>query len=337
MAGLDPAIHVHSSRKHTWMPGPRRFPGPGHDKAGVGIVMSLPRSPLAGMALVAFGAIGFGLMPLFARIAYAEGLPPLSLLSWRFGIATLCLLPFLGSMIAAKREMLVATLSGAGYMGINLFYFLALERLTVGLTVLILFTYPLFTILIGWLGFKERLTWQNALAALLVLAAAILILSPAGFGDGTLDWVGIGMAFVPPAAYALFVHVAAKRLSRMAIPVRLGGVFLGGLIAMLVLGMIMDGGIRNPASMAGWGAVVALALLSTVVALGLLLIGAPAAGAERTAIAGASELVTALMVGAIAFGERLDIRMIGGTILILVAILLAAQSPAATHNQPHAD
>lgn len=289
------------------------------------------------MALVAFGAIGFGLMPLFARTAYAEGLPPLSLLTWRFGIAVLCMLPFLARMIAAPRDMLVATLSGAGYMGINLFYFLALERLTVGLTVLILFTYPLFTILIGWLGFKERLTWQNALAALLVLAAAMLILSPAGFGDGQLDWVGIGMAFVPPAAYALFVHVAAKRLSRMAVPVRLGGVFLGGLIAMLVLGLIMDGGITNPASLPGWGAVIALAILSTVVALGLLLIGAPAAGAERSAIAGASELVTALAVGAIAFGESLDVRMVGGTVLIFAAILLAARSPAATQNPSHAD
>lgn len=289
------------------------------------------------MALVAFGAIGFGLMPLFARTAYAEGLPPLSLLTWRFGIAVLCMLPFLARMIAAPREMLVATLSGAGYMGINLFYFLALERLTVGLTVLILFTYPLFTILIGWLGFREKLTWQNAVAALLVLAAAMLILSPAGFGDGALDWVGIGMAFVPPAAYALFVHVAAKQLSRMTVPVRLGGVFLGGLIAMLVLGLIMDGGITSPASLPGWGAVVALAILSTVVALGLLLIGAPAAGAERTAIAGASELVTALAVGALAFGENLDIRMVGGAVLIFAAIILAARSPVAAHNQPHAE
>lgn len=295
------------------------------------------RSPAAGMALVALGAIGFGLMPLFARTAYADGLSALSLLSWRFGFAFACLLPFLPKLLAAKRDTLVAVLAGAGYMGINLFYFLALERLTVALTVLILFTYPLFTILIGWLGFRERLTWQNALAALLVLAAAMLILSPAGFGNDTLPWIGIAMAFVPPAAYALFVHVAAKRLSRMTIPVRLGGVFLGGLVAMLALGLAFDGRIASPASLAGWWSVVALALLSTVMALGLLLIGAPAAGAERSAIAGASELVTALAVGAVAFGERLDVSVVGGAALIVVAIVLAARSPSAVHNQPHAD
>ncbi|WP_300302552.1 DMT family transporter [Ferrovibrio sp.] len=288
--------------------------------------MPPPRSPLAGMALVAFGAVGFGLMPLFARIAYAEGLPPLSLLTWRFGIATLCLLPFAGRMIAAKRDALVATLAGAGYMGTMFFYFLALQQLSVALTVLILFTYPLFTILLGWLAFGERLTWPNAVAALLVLAAAMLILSPAGFGNDGLPLIAIGMAFIPPLAYAVFMHVAAKRLSAVTIPVRLGGVFLGGLIAMLLLGLLMDGGITNPASIAGWGAVLALAIVSTVGALGLLLLGAPAAGAERTAIAGASELVTALAVGAIAFGESLDLRMIGGTILIFVAILLAARS-----------
>lgn len=295
--------------------------------------MSQIRTPAGGMALVAFGAIGFGLMPLFARTAYADGLSALSLLSWRFGFAFLCLLPFLPRMLAARQDMLVAVLAGAGYMGINLFYFLALQRLTVALTVLILFTYPLFTILIGWLGFRERLTWPNALAAALVLLAAILILAPAGFGD-QLDMVGIGMAFVPPAAYALFVHIAAKRLSRVAIPVRLGGVFLGGLIAMLVLGLLIDGGIAVPASMAGWGATVALALVSTVFALGLLLYGAPLAGAERTAVAGASELVTALIVGVLAYNEALSGTMLAGAVLIMAAILLAARGET---EKPHTD
>ena len=286
--------------------------------------MQSSRSPATGMALVALGAIGFGLMPLFARTAYADGLSALSLLSWRFGFAVLCLLPFLPRLLAARRDTLIAVLTGAGYMGINLFYFLALERLTVALTVLILFTYPLFTILIGWLGFREKLTWQNATAALIVLLAAVLILAPTGFGD-QVDPVGLGMAFVPPAAYALFVHIAAKRLSSMTIPVRLGGVFLGGLIAMIVLGLIMEGRIAAPATAAGWGAAIALALLSTVFALGLLLYGAPIAGAERTAVAGASELVTALVVGAVAYHEPLEPTTLAGAAMIIGAILLAAR------------
>ncbi len=290
------------------------------------------RSPATGMALVALGAIGFGLMPLFARTAYADGLSALSLLSWRFGFAFACLLPFLPRLLAAKTDTLIAVLAGAGYMGINLFYFLALERLTVALTVLILFTYPLFTILIGWLGFREKLTWQNAAAAIIVLLAAILILAPTGLykseSGEAVDPVGLGMAFVPPAAYALFVHIAAKRLSSMTIPVRLGGVFLGGLIAMVVLGLIMEGRIAAPASAAGWGAAIALALLSTVFALGLLLYGAPIAGAERTAVAGASELVTALIVGALAYGEQLEPTTLVGAAMIVGAILLAARRGA---------
>lgn len=284
-----------------------------------------PRSPAAGMALVALGAIGFGLMPLFARTAYADGLPPLSLLSWRFAIAFLWLLPFLPRMLAAKQDMLVAVVSGAGYMGTMFFYFLALQHLTVALTVLILFTYPLFTILLGWLAFRERLTWQNAVAAVLVLVAALLILSPAGL-DGHANLPAIGMAFIPPLAYAVFMHLAARRLSSIAIPVRLGGVFLGGLLAMLAL--LADGGITVPASMTGWAATLALATIGTVGALGLLLFGAPAVGAERTAIAGASELVTALLVGVLVYDETLEAITLLGAGLIVVAILLAARSEA---------
>lgn len=280
--------------------------------------------PVTGMALVALGAVGFGLMPLFARTAYAEGLLPLSLLAWRFAIATLCLLPFAGRMLAARRDMLAAIAAGAFYMGVNLFYFLALRELTVALTVLILFTYPLFTILLGWLVFRERLTWPNAMAALLVLLAALLILSPAGLGEHT-NWSGIAMAFVPPVAYAIFIHIAAKRLAGMAVPVRLGGVFLGGLLAMLVLGLVLDGRIAVPATPLAWFATAGLALVSTVGALGLLLIGAAIAGAERAAIAGASELVMALLIGAIAFGESLEPAMLIGAGLIMVAITLAAR------------
>jgi drug/metabolite transporter (DMT)-like permease len=290
------------------------------------------KTPATGMALVAFGAIGFGLMPFFARTAYADGLSPLSLLSWRFGIAFLCLLPFLPRMLAARRDMLVATLAGAGYMGTMFFYFEALRHLTVALTVLILFTYPLFTILIGWLVFRERLTWPNGVAALLVLTAAILILAPAGFG-ASVDLLGIGMAFIPPLAYAVFMHVAARPLSGMAIPVRLGGVFLGGLLAMLALGLLMEGGITVPATVTGWAAAIALAIVSTVGALGLLLYGAPIAGAERTAIAGASELVTALIVGAVAFGETLDLMMLAGAGLIIGANLLAARGTRPPDSQ----
>ena len=290
------------------------------------------RSPAIGMALVAFGAIGFGLMPLFARIAYAEDMPPLSLLAWRFGIASLCLLPFAGRMIAARHDTLITTAAGAGYMGINLFYFLALQHLTVALTVLILFTYPLFVILIGALFFREKLTWPTAGAALLVLIAASLILAPAGLGDDV-NWLAVGMAFIPPFGYAIFVHVAAKRLSSIAIPIRLGGVFLGGLLAMLTLSLIMDGRIAMPASASGWGAAIGLALVSTVGALGLLLFGAPIAGAERTGIAGASELVTALAVGALAYNEVLEPMMLMGAALIVGAIMLAARS----ESRPHAE
>lgn len=287
--------------------------------------------PTSGMALVAFGAIGFGLMPLFARMAYAEDMPALSLLIWRFAIASLCLLPFAGRLLAAKRDTLIAIAAGASYMGANLFYFLALKQLTVALTVLILFTYPLFTILMGWVIFRERVTWPAAIAALLVLLAALLILSPAGFGT-EMNWTGIGMAFIPPVAYAAFVHIAAKRLGNMALPVRLGGVFLGGLLAMLVLGLLFDGRIAMPSTSAGWLATAALALVSTVLALGLLLIGASIAGAERAAIAGSTELVTALLVGALAYGETLDTYTLLGAAMIVIAIALAARG-----SKPHAE
>lgn len=276
------------------------------------------------MALVGFGAIGFGLMPLFIRAAYAEGQTPLSLLVWRFAIAAGCCLPLLGYVLKARRDFLIALVAGGSYMGSMLFYFVALQHLSVALTVLILFTYPLFTILVGWLAFGEKLTRTNLIAASLVLAAAALILSPETMGDAPLLPVLLG--FIPPLAYSIFIHVAARRLSLITLPVRLSGVFTGGLLAMLALSLIWEGGVVWPASPIAWGAAAALAIISTFGALGLLLLGAPIAGPERSAIAGAGELITSLLVGLLAFAEPISLSMAGGAALILAAILVSARN-----------
>ena len=103
--------------------------------------------------------------------------------------------------------------------------------------------------------------------------------------------------------------------------------------AMLALGLVMDGRIAMPVSASGWGAAIGLAIVSTVGALGLLLFGAPIAGAERTGIAGASELVTALAVGTLVYSEVLEPTMLVGAVMIVSAILLAARS----ESRPHAE
>lgn len=294
--------------------------------------------PLAGMLLVGIGAIGFGVMPLFARAAFAEGLTPLSLMVWRFGIAVFCCLPMLPHLLRRdakqRSDLRFAVIAGASYIGSMVFYFVALQYLSVALTVLILFTYPLFTILVGWLGFREKLTLRNAMAALLVLLAASLILLPSLAGQTTLSdqqKLAVLLAFIPPAAFAVFVHVAARRMGRMTIPTRLGGVFFGGWLIMLVAAFTVEGRVILPISPTGWAACAALAIFSTFGSIGLMMVGAPMAGAERSSIAGASELITSLLVGLLAFNEAMSWNILLGAGLILLAIVVAARGsePAA--------
>lgn len=290
------------------------------------------RSPLFGMALVGFGAIGFGIMPLFIRMAYEEGQTPLSLLVWRFAIAAACCLPFLPAILKQRRDFVFAFIAGAAYMSSMLFYFIALQYLTVALTVLILFTYPLFTILLGWLAFGEKLTRANLIAAALVFIAAALILSPDAVAGAPL--LPVLLCFIPPTAYSLFIHIAARRLSHIIVPVRLGGVFIGGFLAMLGLCLMWEGGVIVPTSFQAWGAAAALAILSTFGALGLLLLGAPIAGPERSAIAGAGELITSLLVGLLAFAEPISWPMLAGAGLILLAIVVSARGTPKIPGEP---
>ncbi|MBP7066555.1 hypothetical protein, partial [Ferrovibrio sp.] len=92
-----------------------------------------------------------------------------------------------------------------------------------------------------------------------------------------------------------------------------------------------------PASPLAWAACAALAIFSTFGSLGLMMVGAPMAGAERSSIAGAGELVTALLVGLLAYNEAVTMNTLMGAALILLAIAVAAQgSDQKQENPPEA-
>ena len=51
--------------------------------------MTVRRSDVPGAAMAVGSAVSFGTLPILAKYAYAAGLTPAQLLSWRFLIATL--------------------------------------------------------------------------------------------------------------------------------------------------------------------------------------------------------------------------------------------------------
>ena len=86
------------------------------------------------------------------------------------------------------------------------------------------------------------------------------------------------------------------------------------------------GGLQGIPSLEAWGLTIALALIPTVVANITLVEGVKLIGSTMSAILGALEPLTAVVIGFLVFDEVLTPLRIVGVLLIILSVLLIALS-----------
>jgi drug/metabolite transporter (DMT)-like permease len=274
-----------------------------------------------GFALVILAGLGFGLNPLFAKLAYADGMGPAAALTYRFLGLFLVTLPAARAALSDPTVCLRGVALGAG-MGLGtLAYFEALAVLPVATAAMVYYTYPLFTVLIGWLVLRRPPRPRAFAAAGLVLVAVALVVSPRGLSP---DQVGALIAcFLAPLMWGLLLVGFSTWLARAGILARSATTAWGHLLVLVPMALIWGDGAVLPSSAAGWQAALGLATLASLLPQLLLLTGITRAGAERTAIGGSTELMMSVAVGWIVFAEPMRPEAVAGVALLLTAIYVA--------------
>jgi len=270
-----------------------------------------------GTAMILGSALGFGLTPMFAQVLMAGGFGPELVSLYRFALPCLVLLPFLALRRGEGREMLrMIGLGAIGGLGV-VFYFRALDVLPASTAILIYYTFPVFSLLIGWIGFARPPTARAASAAVLIVAAVALVAGPQSLSGA--QWAAAVACLVMPLGFALMIQYLAAPRRAMAPMRRLAGGMLGQLAvtAPVVLWLVPE--VTLPDSGTMLAAALGLAVITTIGPQLLFVLGAPRAGADRTAIAGALELVVAMLTGAWLMGQDL-----GRTEVFAIALMLLA-------------
>src|SRR5215471_3155747 len=99
-----------------------------------------------GLVLIIISAASFGVMPIFARLAYNAGAEPITVLFLRFTIAAVVmnLIMVLRRKVYPRGLVLMELilLGAIAYVGESLAYFLALKMASAGLVALLLYIYP---------------------------------------------------------------------------------------------------------------------------------------------------------------------------------------------------
>jgi drug/metabolite transporter (DMT)-like permease len=301
------------------------------------------RNPGALLCLASGAA--FGAMAIFGKLAYQEGATVGTLLAVRFALAALlfwALVARSGGLrrlrTISRRDIALALALGAvGYSAQAGAYFAALRRMDASLLSLLLYTFPAIVtvaaIALGRERFRPRTTAALALASLgLVLVLALP-------GTGALDPVGTALAISAAVIYSTYLLVSEGVVSRVG-PLTLSALVCTGATATLTVAGVADGDLDLGAvSPAGYGWLAAIAVISTVAAVGLLFAGIRRVGPTSASILSTTEPVVTVLLAFLVFGESLGaVQLLGGALVLGAAVVLTAsarrspQRDAATLN-----
>ena len=299
-----------------------------------------PRLWPAALAAVS-GSAMVGVMPLVARVLYADGLSAPSMLFWRYSLALVALAVALKAVHLDLRQawragawqiaLVGATLGSAQ----TLCFWESLKTLETSIAVLLFYTYPAVTLALDRLIFKQPIRPLAVLCIAIILGGAGLVTGP-GLRGGTIDLRGLLWALPSPLVYAFYLAINARLLRRHSPLVGAFGLFTGmavtfGLVAAFA-------GLDVPSSSTGWLLLLFIALGPGALTMTLFSYSVPRLGAGSFAILANAELVTVVLIGVLVLGETVTAgRAIGGALIvagILTHALSRQKAPGAASETP---
>jgi drug/metabolite transporter (DMT)-like permease len=287
-------------------------------------IHSIKANRRLGMILIIISAASFGVMPIFARLAYNSGADPITVLFLRFAIAAVAMnLIMVVSRKPYPRGLILLELILLGaiaYVGESLAYFLALKLASAGLVALLLYIYPALVTALSAIFLKEHLTRVKIIALFLALSGTALTLRISSGGS----LLGILLGIAAGVDYAIYI-LLGSRIVRRSSPLSSTTVIITS-TAGVYAGIVAIRGVTYPTTSTGWIAIIAIALISTVLAFVTFFAGLKRIGPTSASTLSTFEPIVAVVLAAIVLGETISpIQVLGGA-LILAAVVLLARS-----------
>jgi Predicted permease, DMT superfamily len=289
-----------------------------------------------GYIFAALSAISYGTNPIFAFPLYAEGMNVGSVLLMRYAIAVLMLLSIIIFKHPKSLKINAKDAGALGIMGVlmvgsSITLFESYKFLSAGIASTLLFFYPVMVALIMAVFYKEKLS----LCKVICLAAAFLgvaVLSEDGNGNG-ISLAGFLLVMLSSLSYSLYlVFINRGPMKHIPASVVTFYVLVAGL-AVLAPYCVAQGGLTLPQSSVGWLCTVGLGLLPTIVSLWCTSRAISMIGSTQTAIFGALEPLTAVVLGIFILGESLTLRPAFGMLLIFASVtVLVTSKPQGTRQ-----
>ncbi len=268
-------------------------------------------------------------MPIFAYFAYASGVTPLTALFLRFAIAALCLCFYQVTrqrpLPTPKNLRTLMVMGGVGFVLQSLSFFTALTFASPGVVVLLLYLYPTIVVGISILVLHHPSSPTKLMALGVALGGTVLTIG----SIGETKPIGIILGLASALVYAIYV-LLGDRVMREESPIVACTVMFSS-AAVVFGGIVTLRGISLPTTAAGWAAIGALALISTVVAIGSLFAGIKLLGASTAAILSTLEPVVTILLALAILHQPITVPQLAGGALIMTSVIVLSTGKDADH------
>lgn len=276
----------------------------------------------------------WGTMGLFVRRLNAMGMDSMEIVVMRCIVAAIILFPVTLAkdrklLVIKKQNILPLVASGwASILFFNFCYFSTITLMNLSAAAILLYTSPIFVMLLSLIFFKERLTVRKVLALLLAFGGCCLVSGIATSDTaittrGLLLGLGSGLGY---ALYSIFSRVSLNQgLDSITITdytflfAAIGGVFLAD------MGSI--GAIYEAYGVSFLGFAVLYTVVTTVLPYLLYTKGLSEVENGPASVMAAIEPVVATILGFVIFSETPSLSAILGIILVLLALILLNLTP----------
>lgn len=286
------------------------------------------------MLIALTGVLAWASTAIFIRLLLTGyPLAPLTLAFWRdlfIGLAVLGLLRVFrpAALIIGRRDLPFFLLYGLGLALFNGLWTFSVAFNGAAVATVLAYSSPAFTVLLARLILRERLTALKLLAVVLSLAGCVLVadayraeawqVNPFGIVVG----LGSGLTF---AVYSLAGRWSAGRFASAWTVTGYGFLFAAGVLA---LTQTPAGAFSLGGQWDGWGLLLFLALVPSLLGFGLYTLSLRHLPASTASLIAALEPVLTALIAIPVLGEYLNrLQWLGAGLIVLAALL--AQRPVA--------
>lgn len=266
-----------------------------------------------------------------AKLAYREGMDPLSLICLRMILAGGIFAVMLAANVAKGKWRpqdlpplkwaSVALLGIFGYYLCSFLDFSGLFYIDASLGRMILFLYPTMVVLINAAATRTRVSARAWAALGASYAGLVMMMAPHLTAPGPGFYRGCGLVFLSATIYAFYLVGVDRMFSKSLMPMLISLTMMVSVASVL----IHYAAIRDFAALLDFTAkaylyLAFLAVFSTVIPVYAMSAGIALLGASKAAVYNMSGPIMTLALGAVLLGERLGPLEIGGMVLIILGV-----------------